>query len=233
MTKDKNLIYNVERVSFKNINEDDRHFTLLGIYLDENLTFEKHINNLCAKLSKALYFMRKSKNILSLQALRSLYFALFHSHLLYCITITGCATKTRLDKIKILQKKPIRLISGANYNDHTEELFLNLNILQFEKLLQQSRLIFMHSIYYNYAHCSFNGVWSKNSDINPELNLRNKDDFKLPPLNIEIFRKIPIYSFAVEWNNLGDSSFQPNQITFATELKNRLRDNILSVLTVL
>jgi len=91
----------------------------------------------------------------------------------------------------------------------------------------------MHSIYYNYAHCSFNGVWTKNSEINPEMNLRNKDDFKLPPLNIELFRKIPLYSFAAEWNNLGDSSFQPNQITFAIELKNRLRDNNLSVLTTI
>jgi len=203
----------------------------LGVYLDENLTFEKHISNLCSKLTKGLYFLRRSKNLLSRSALRSLYFALFHSHLLYSITITSCATKTNLNKITLLQKKALRIISGAKYNDHTEELFREQNILTFENLIKQSKLLFMHSIYYNYSHISFNGIWKKNSETNPNMNLRNKDDFKLPSLKLEFFRRLPLYSFAKEWNNLGDSSFQSNQITFSIEIKNRLRENTLSILT--
>ena len=90
----------------------------------------------------------------------------------------------------------------------------------------------MHAIYYKYSHLSFEGVWLKNSDLNPHLNLRNKDDFKLPALNFEIYRRLPHYSFAKEWNSLGDSTFQSNPITFSIEIKNRLRENTLSVLTV-
>ena len=174
----KNLVFQIDRISFNNEKQDERHYKLLGIFLDEHLTFEKHINNLCSKLSKALYFLRSSKNFLSKTALRSLYFALFHPHLLYCISITSCATKTKLAKITLLQKKAIRIISGAKYRDHTEELFLNQNILPFEKLIIQSKLLFMHAIYYKYSHCSFDGIWSKNSELNPNLNLRNKDDIK-------------------------------------------------------
>ena len=231
MPHNKNLVFQIERVTFNNEKQEDKYYKLLGIYLDEHLTFEKHINNLCSKLSKALYFLRSSKNILSKSALRSLYFALFHSHLLYCISITGCATKTKLQKITLLQKKAIRIISGAKFRDHTEELFINQNILPFEKLIVKSKLLFMHAIYYKYSHCSFDGVWCKNSDINPLLNLRNKDDFKLSAVKLEIYRPLPSYSFAKEWNELGDSTFQTNPITFATEIKNRLRENSLSVLT--
>ena len=231
MPYNKNLVFQIDRISFNNEKQDERHYKLLGIFLDEHLTFEKHINNLCSKLSKALYFLRSSKNFLSKTALRSLYFALFHPHLLYCISITSCATKTKLAKITLLQKKAIRIISGAKYRDHTEELFLNQNILPFEKLIIQSKLLFMHAIYYKYSHFSFDGVWSKNSELNPNLNLRNKDDIKLPAVNLEIFRRLPFYSFAKEWNELGDSTFQANPITFSIELKNRLRENSLSVLT--
>ena len=57
----------------------------------------------------------------------------------------------------------------------------------------------MHSVFYNYAHCSFTGTWVKNSEANPNLNLRNKDNFKLPSVNVELFRRLPRYTFAKEW----------------------------------
>ena len=187
----------------------------------------------CSKLSKALFFLKRAKHFISKTALKSLYFALFHPHLLYCINITSCANQSLLNKITVLQKKAIRILTNSHYHAHTKPLFENLDILTFELLCTQQKLIFMHSIKYNYAHISFHGMWTKNEDRNLATQLRNNDDFYLPSVHIEQFKKIPLYSFPQEWNKLGDLKFQKILCTFNTESKYKLRENSLSQLTII
>ena len=102
-------IFKIDRIFTDNKIADQRHYKLLGVYFDENLTFNKHIENLSAKLSKSIFFLRRAKNFISTKALTALYHVLFHSHLLYCINITGCASKTSIEKISLLQKKQLEL----------------------------------------------------------------------------------------------------------------------------
>ena len=102
---DPNLVFPLVWISNGNDNILNRSYKLLGIYFDENLNFEKNINYICAKRTKGIYFLRRVQSFLSTKALRSLYFALFHSHLLYCINITSCANATNVKKIQTLQKK--------------------------------------------------------------------------------------------------------------------------------
>ena len=222
---DPDFIFELERIYCNNPNKENRTYKLLGVLFDEKLNFEPHISYTCNKLSRANFFLNRAKNFVSSKSLRSLYFALFHSHLLYCINIIHCASSSNLKRISILQKKAIRILSGANYREHTEPLFYLHNILTFEKLALESKLKFMHSIYFNYAHQSFHGVWKKNSEINPHVELRNNDDFYLPSVHNENFRKTPLYSFAKVWNELGDTRFQHNPTTFAIELRYKLIEN--------
>ena len=80
-------------------------YKLLGILFNENLTFSYHVNSLKAKLSKALFCINRVKNLVPQKTLKTIYFSLFHSHLLYCPLIVSCASKSLIDKIFILQKK--------------------------------------------------------------------------------------------------------------------------------
>jgi hypothetical protein len=74
------LVSPIERV-YNNGNE--KSFKLLGVYFDEYLSFDDHINHLCNKLSKSLYCQNKVKNFVSAEALTKLYFALVHSSITY------------------------------------------------------------------------------------------------------------------------------------------------------
>ena len=102
---DPSLINPIERIHTSHVNKDLQAYKLLGIYLDENLSFNYHINILTSKLNRSLYCINKSKNLLTKKALTTLYFALIHSHLNYCPTIFGCANKTLINKITLVQKK--------------------------------------------------------------------------------------------------------------------------------
>jgi len=218
------LVTPLERIHSGHQNVDGQSYKLLGIYLDEHLTFDAHVNHLCKKLSRSLYCIKMAKNNINPPGLRALYFALIHSHLSYCPIILNCMTKTNLNKIEKIQKKAIRIISKSQYNAHTAPLFLNLKILPLEKIIKQSKLLFMHSVYYDYAPTSFQQTWIKNNERDNAPNLRNENDFRLPNPRIEFFKKIPLYALPYEWNQAGVLTLYPNKITF----KHALRDQLFS-----
>ena len=74
----------------------------LGIWLDKNLDWNKHIDILLRKLKQNVGLLRKSKNMLDKMALRSLYYAHIHSHLSYSISIWGSMLNNK--QIQKLQK---------------------------------------------------------------------------------------------------------------------------------
>ena len=91
----------------------------------------------------------------------------------------------------------------------------------------------MHSIQYEYAQSSFLESWQTNATRNPHLNLRNADDFYLPNPRDESFKNIPLYSFALTWNNLADEiKFQYNRVTFKIALKKHLFESLMDNLVV-
>jgi hypothetical protein len=93
------LIYELERIHNNHTNTDYRSYKLLGIHLDENLSFDYYTKHLCNKLNKSLYCINRAKNFLSNTALKTLYFSLIHSHLSYCTPILSCASNSNIQII--------------------------------------------------------------------------------------------------------------------------------------
>ncbi len=86
-------------------------------------------------------------------------------------------SKTSINRIVKAQKKAIRIITQSHYNEHIAPLFVSLEILPYDKILEQSKLTFMHSIEYNYAPRAFANTWFKNADHNIGHALRNDNDY--------------------------------------------------------
>jgi hypothetical protein len=102
---DVNKIFELDRIYDDNPNVNDRAFKLLGVLLDENLSFLAHCKSVCNKLAQANFIINKVKNFLPRKALRTIYFSLFHSHLLYCLPLYICTSTSNVNKIKLMQKK--------------------------------------------------------------------------------------------------------------------------------
>jgi hypothetical protein len=206
-----------------------RNFKLLGVFLDENLTFNKHPQNLSAKLTRSIFCMKRVAQFVTAKALKSLYYALVHSHLLYCPIILNCMTQTSLNNISRLQRKAIRVMTNSTYNATTEPLFYANNILPFDKLILQSKLLFMHSIEYNYAPNSFADIYTKNNAREIDHNLRNAQHYYIPNIRIEHFRKNPLISLPMAWNELAEEiRFQQNRTTFKIALSHYLSEQLLT-----
>jgi len=109
------LKYQISRVTGES---DDQAIRFLGLYVDPQLNYKYHVQQIIKKVSSALFVMRKSKNLLTKKALTLLYYSLVHSHIIYAIQIWSSCSSFLINKIFKLQKQAIRIINSAPYNAH-------------------------------------------------------------------------------------------------------------------
>ena len=173
--RDPNLIFPIERI---HNNSKVPAFKLLGIFLDENLTFNYHFSQIRNKISKSLYSLNQAKHFLSAKTLKMIYYALIHPHFLYCLPVICSTIQSNIDKLYVMQKKSIRIISQAKYNAHTLPLFFHHKILPFPDLIIYQNLLFMHSVDKDYVKVKFSDIFVKSSEIFAHnYPLRNASDY--------------------------------------------------------
>ena len=78
----------------------------LGIKIDENLNWKHHINEVSTKLIRANAILFKIRNYVNPKILRSIYFAIFESHLNYS-SIVWAQNPGSIKRLIILQKRPL------------------------------------------------------------------------------------------------------------------------------
>ena len=78
--------------------------------------------------------MNMAKNILSGKHLRIIYNSLVHPYLSYGNLLWGNSYKKYINKLEILQKKAIRCMSKATYNEHSSPLFKRNKITKFKDI---------------------------------------------------------------------------------------------------
>ena len=76
----------------------------LGIYLDEYLNWSPHINHFSQKLVKVNAKLYKFRHFVNVATIKSIYYAIFHSHLSYVCTAWGQNMNTK-HHINLIQKK--------------------------------------------------------------------------------------------------------------------------------
>ena len=217
--QDPDKIWKLDRVYNSNPDKLNRTYKLLGIYLDEYLSFDTHCDSVCSKISQSNYIINRAKNFLNPQSLKTLYFSLVHPHLLYCLPIYSCTSLHNISKLEKAQKKAIRTISKAPRNAPSTPLFNNLRILPFKHLITYSQCLLTHSIIHMHAPASLHNTWVTNNSISNNITLRNGNDLHIPLARTDQIKKLPLFHFPKTWNDLPDFKLIPNKTSFKTALK--------------
>jgi Reverse transcriptase (RNA-dependent DNA polymerase) len=202
----------------------------LGVYFDPNLSFKYHIQQLSKKLSRALFQLRRVKNILSTNALRTLYFSLFHCHILYAVEIWSSASQSLINDIFLKQKSAIRIIANAKYNSHTAPIFKNLGILPLEMLIQFNLSKIMYYYANNMLPQCFNSCRSKRGEQNLALggpNLRNPNVYVIPYARTDQLLRMPLVTLPRTWNDLpNEIKSKPSIFSFCNNFKLSLLESL-------
>ena len=116
------------------------HVKYLGVFIDENLSWNTHIKELSNKLSRANGIISKLRYYAPKSSILSVYYAIFYSHIVYGCPVWSLTSKGNIDTINILQKKCVRLMNFAPYNSHTITLFADNEILKLEDIITANKL---------------------------------------------------------------------------------------------
>ena len=99
---------------------------LLGITIDKELKFDKHINQVCSTANKKLNVLSRMRSFLSAEKRKIIFKSFIESQFKYCpLTRMFCSQKSN-DKINRLHKRSLRIV----YNDFVssyEELLSKCN----------------------------------------------------------------------------------------------------------
>ena len=95
----------------------------LGILIDSKLLFCDHVHKVKNKLFHAVSILCKLKNLFPFGIFKKLYFAFFHSHLLYCLIIWSATYKSYLESLKKLENKAMQVINNMDWSLNVDPLF--------------------------------------------------------------------------------------------------------------
>lgn len=94
--------------------EEVAEIKYLGVIIDKNLNFKSHINYICKKISKKLYFFSKIRKKLSTLSAIRIYNTMIKPHFEYCSSILFMSNNEMTNRLQKLQNKGMRTILKVN-----------------------------------------------------------------------------------------------------------------------
>lgn len=161
----------------------------LGITVDEHITWKTHIENVCVKINRFVFALRKITCITSMQTALMVYHAYVCSVIRYGIIVWG--NSSDISRVFIAQKKCVRAMFNIDWCDTCKPAFQSNNLLTVP-------CIYIYEI-------------SKFVKNNPQFFVSNNNinkrkathlEFQLPIPRLELFRRSCIYMGPLIYNSL-------------------------------
>ena len=93
-----------------------------------------YISHVCSVISKYVAIFIKKKVNVSREKLLIIYHSFIYSNVIYCLSVWGYVNKTSLIPVIVLHKIIICMLRGLAARDHTELVFNDLRLLNFQNI---------------------------------------------------------------------------------------------------
>jgi len=165
-----------------NLITNSSYIKLLGVTVDNTLSWNDHIDLLMKKLGTACYIIRNTKTYMSASSLKMIYHAFFHLVMSYRIIFRGKSSHS--STIFSMQKKAIRIMDGCWNTVSCRNLFKKLQILPLTSQYTLSLLMFV----VQNINLNLTNIENHNNDT------RQRNNLYLPQANLAIYQKGAYYS---------------------------------------
>lgn len=175
-----------------------KSFKFVGVHLDENMSWEHHINHVINKISSSNYALNQLKKFVPISIRKTIYNSLVKPHIEYAITCWGNSKCEGMKRLVTKQKQAIRNVANAKFNAHVDPLLGTLKILNIEDTIKCHTAEFVKSLFTEKLPISFKDIFK------PMASERVvKLTVQVPKLKcIEAF---PNVMFPKIWNNLDNN----------------------------
>ena len=161
LSKRQSLPQTLPYLLIANIHIKREHVTkLLGLFIDENLSWKQHIDIVSSKISESIGILYKSGDVLSKQCLKQLYFSFIHNYV-NCANIAWASTsKSKLERLCRFQKHAARVIYHKDQYTHASPLLNDMKTLNVFQLNILNILCFMYDCKQNLNPPVFRNIFT-------------------------------------------------------------------------
>ena len=172
-------------------------FKLLGVYVDETLTWNCHIDYITTKASKRLYFLKVLKRSgLSEHSLKHFYTAAIRPILEYCSVAWGHnLSKKQSSQLESIQKRAIRIIYQDTRNMPYDSLLCHSDITSLQTRRSQQAKNFFTSIL-DKSSCLYHLLPQQRDD---DVTCRLRSAFKLPVPFVRTNKFQSFINYGLRW----------------------------------
>lgn len=117
---------------------------LLGIHIDDKLSWSSHIDHLCSTISSKISLLRQLSRYVSIDVQKKFYQGYILPLIDYGSVVWGTTSSSNLDRISKLQKRAARIILHADFNTPSAEMFEELSWLPILKRLKYNKAVFTY-----------------------------------------------------------------------------------------
>jgi hypothetical protein len=196
--------------------EQVKEHKVLGITLDQTLSWKPHIDSVCKRLSQNLFLLSQLKFYLNNHALKIFFHAHIMSHINYASTIWSGASKNNLTKLNSLHRRAVKLISDTPLVS-TDQKLQNLKILPLDKQFDFNVAVLMFKIKNNMAPPYLQSL------LIPSTDRYNSDRYLCPKTRVDIYKSSFAFSGPYVWNTIPINIKSVNSLqSFKSSLKHYL-----------
>ena len=167
---------------------------VLGVMIDNNLSWSDHITMLCKIISKKIYQLSKIKHFLNLHTRRIFFFAYIESYLNYASTIWDMASENIMKPLLSLHRRALKLVLLKSSSLSTSD-YITLDILPLKLKLKYNKAVFMFKILSGCAPPSIASLFPINSH-------RHVHKIAVPLPRLDLFKTSLTYSGGILWNTI-------------------------------
>ena len=216
--RDNGLAFDIQGNSLDIVSE----IKYLGVIIDSSLSFKRHIDYICKKISKKIGVLRRVSWYLSITSRKLVYNSIILPHFTYCSTILYMANQTDLNRLQKLQNRAMRVILKCSIYTSISGMLDCLKWLNISQFIVYNVLIFIHKISIDTNIPEYlKHILSKFDSIH-QYNTRGKHNFIIKQAKKSATYCSVFYKGATEYNKLSTDFKRMNLDTFKRQLKLKL-----------
>ena len=175
----------------------------IGVKTDGKLNWKSHVNTIAKKLNQANAMLFKVRDFVNANILKSIYYALFESHINYACIIWGQNIST-INHLYILQKKALRIINFKERNAHSSPLFHYSKIIKIADKVKIENCLFINKYTNNKLPSIFTNWFTFSSMYhNYQPSFASKGNLQIHSVQTKSYGKNDfVYMVIRTWNDI-------------------------------
>ena len=186
------------KINNKIINEQD-HTKYLGIIIQGNLKWDKHIDYLVKKINSRIPLYYQIRSIMPRNKRLLIYNSLSLSHIIYGIELYGKRNNNNLKRLQKCQNRLLKILFNKHIRTSTDALHKNLNLLKIFDQAKLRTLLICHKVFH--SNTKTNITHQNMSLTSTGRELRHRHNFQTSACYYEVMNKVTENSIVL-WNDL-------------------------------